>query len=147
MIVERCLPAGLPVPQPERDGLSAPYWEGLRAGELRLQRCRNCGAWQWGPEWLCYSCHSLDLGWEETKPRGRIYSWARAWHPVQPALTQGVPYVYVLVALDEPVGVRLIGNLVGDPTQDVVIGQAVEGVFEYHPDGEPPYSLLQWRAT
>lgn len=28
----RYLPAGLPIPVAEPDGLSAPYWEGLRQG-------------------------------------------------------------------------------------------------------------------
>ena len=31
---EPYLPAGLPIPGPERDGLSKPYWEGLKAGRL-----------------------------------------------------------------------------------------------------------------
>src|SRR5439155_444028 len=36
-------PAGaIPVPRPSR--LSQPYWEGCAAGELRFQRCRDCGA-------------------------------------------------------------------------------------------------------
>jgi len=43
--------------------------------------------------------------------------------------------------------VRLVGNLLGDPHQPVPIGGAVEGVFEHRPDGEPPYTLLQWQLT
>ena len=50
------LPAGLPRPVPEPDGLDRPYWEGTRAGELRVQRCRACRGWQWGPEWICHRC-------------------------------------------------------------------------------------------
>jgi hypothetical protein len=38
----------------------------------------------------------------------------------------------------------MVGNLLGDPAQSVEIDSAVEGVFEHHPDGDPPYSLLQW---
>lgn len=139
------LPPGLPIPAPERDGLSTPYWEGLKAGRVVVQRCRGCGEWQWGPEWICHACHSFDLGWEEVEPRGRIYSWERVWHPVQPILKEAVPYVVVLVELDAPPSVRLIGNLLGDPLQPVVIGDPVVGAFEHHPDTAPPYSLLQWR--
>jgi hypothetical protein len=40
----------------------------------------------------------------------------------------------------------MVGNLLGDPLQEVVIGGAVEGVFEHHPEADPPYSLLQWRC-
>ena len=43
------LPAGLPAPVPEPDGLDTPYWRGTRRGELWVQRCNACRAWQWGP--------------------------------------------------------------------------------------------------
>ena len=39
----------------------------------------------------------------------------------------------------------MLGNLLGDPTQDVKIGAEVEGVFEHHRDASPPFSLLQWQ--
>ena len=80
------LPAGLQIPGPEPDGLSKPYWEGLKAGRLMIQRCSGCGLWQWGPEWICHSCHSFELAWEGVTAEGRIYSWERVWHAVHPAL-------------------------------------------------------------
>jgi acetyl-CoA acetyltransferase len=75
------LPAGLPIPVAEPDGLSAPYWEGLRKGRLLVQRCSHCQTWQFGPEWLCHRCHAFDPEWIEIAPRGRIFSWKRVWHP------------------------------------------------------------------
>jgi hypothetical protein len=80
------LPPGLPVPVPEPDSLSAPYWSGLREGRLRVQHCAACGTWQFGPEWLCHRCHAFDPAWEEVAPRGRIFSWERVWHPAHAAL-------------------------------------------------------------
>ena len=82
------LPEGLPAPLPLPDGLDAPYWEGLAKGDLRVQRCRACRAWQWGPEWICHACLSFDLEFGPTAPQGRIYSWERVWHPVHPALRE-----------------------------------------------------------
>ncbi len=41
----------------------------------------------------------------------------------------------------------MVGNLLGDPLQNVVIGADVVGVFEHHPDSHPAYSLLQWRVV
>jgi len=58
------LPASLPAPVPEPDGLDAPYWAGTRQSELRIQRCRGCRAWLWGPEWICHQCLSFDLEWQ-----------------------------------------------------------------------------------
>ena len=65
------LPEGLPLPN-TGDPLSAPYWEAARVNKLRIQKCRGCGAWQWGPEWICHRCHSFDLGWEDVAGHGRI---------------------------------------------------------------------------
>lgn len=143
----RYLPAGLPVPVPEADGLSAPYWAGLQQGKLLVQRCASCGAWQFGPEWICHQCHAFDPPWVQVPARGRIYSWERVWHPVHPALTDRCPYLAVLVELPEAGGVRMVGNLLGDPLQQVRIGSEVVGVFEHHPETVPPHSLLQWRLT
>ena len=39
----------------------------------------------------------------------------------------------------------MIGNLLGEATQDVKVGAQVEAVFEHHGDVEPPHTLLQWR--
>ncbi len=141
------LPEGLPAPVAEADGLSAPYWEGARRGELVIQRCRACRGWQWGPEWICHRCLSFDLGWERVAGRGRIYSWERVWHPVHPALKDAGPYVAVLVELPEADNVRMIGNLVGDPREPVVIGSSVEAVFEAHDDAKPPFTLVHWRRA
>jgi hypothetical protein len=39
----------------------------------------------------------------------------------------------------------MLGNLLGDPKEEVRMGAAVEGVFEHHPQADPPFTLLQWR--
>ncbi|WP_420970601.1 Zn-ribbon domain-containing OB-fold protein [Bradyrhizobium sp. B120] len=143
----RYLPAGLPIPVAEPDGLSAPYWEGLRQGKLLVQRCGRCNTWQFGPEWLCHRCHAFDPAWTVIEPRGRIYSWERAWHPSHAALRGHGPYIAVLVELPHAGGIRMVGNLLGDPEQAVAIGADVEGVFEHHPESDPPYALLQWRRA
>jgi hypothetical protein len=41
----------------------------------------------------------------------------------------------------------MIGNLLGDPRQEVVIGAPVEAVFEPHDGATPPFTLVQWRRT
>ena len=138
------LPPGLPRPAPEPDGLDVPYWEGTRAHELRVQRCRACGGWQWGPEWMCHRCRSFRMSWETIAGRGRIYSWERAWHPVHGALKGHGPYIVVLVELPDYDNVRMIGNLLGDPHQAVTIGAEVDAVFEPHDDTNPPYTLVHW---
>jgi uncharacterized protein len=140
------LPDGLPTPSAAPDGLSAPYWEGTRQNKLRIQKCGGCGAWQWGPEWICHRCHSFDLSWRDIEGRGRIYSYERPHHPVHTALNGHGAYIAVLVELPD-YGVRMVGNLLGDPKQTVVIGAPVAAVFEPHDDASPPFTLVQWRLA
>jgi uncharacterized OB-fold protein len=140
------LPAGLPAPGPSPDRLDTPYWSATTEHRLVIQRCTACDRHQWGPEWVCHRCRSFDLGWVDVDPRGVIYSWERVWHPVHPAVTEACPYVVVLVELPHADSIRMVGNLLGDPTEPVVIGTPVEAVFEDH-DADPPYTLVQWRRA
>jgi uncharacterized OB-fold protein len=125
--------------------LDAPFWDGLRRETIVVQRCASCGGYQWGPELVCYRCGALAPEWATVPgaPRGRIYSWERVWHPVDPSLRAAVPYVVVLVELPDADDVRLLGNLVDPPEGVVPIGAEVEPVFEHH-DG---YTLLLWRLA
>lgn len=140
------LPEGLPAPRPAEPVLEKPYWDALREERLAVQRCGACEYWQWGPEWICHNCLSTNMAWVDVAPRGRIYSWERIWHAAHPALKGRVPYLAVLVELPEAGGIRMVGNLLGDPRQTVCIGTDVRGEFEHHVDGEPAYTLLHWRV-
>ena len=41
----------------------------------------------------------------------------------------------------------MLGNLLGDPMADIVIGSDVKAVFEDHDDGSPPFTLVQWQVA
>jgi uncharacterized OB-fold protein len=142
---ESYLPAGLPIPVPSNDGLDTPYWEAAKRHELVVQQCNDCQTYQWGPEWICNNCLSTDFKYTEIAGEGTIYSWERPWHPVHPALRGSGPYIVVLVELPHAGNVRMVGNLLGDAEQEIVIGSAVEVVYEDH-EGDEPYTLVQWRV-
>ena len=139
------LPVGLPAPIADAEGLAAPFWAALQQERLLVQRCVRCACWQFGPEWICHQCHAFDPAWVEVPAQGLIYSWERVWHPVHPALKERCPYLAVLVELPHAGNVRMVGNLLGDPLQQVRIGAPVEGVYEHHRQATPAFSLLQWR--
>jgi uncharacterized OB-fold protein len=141
------LPNGLPIPVPERNGLSAPFWEGVREERLRVQRNPKTGVYQWPAQWINHDDQTFDVEWVAVEPKGVIYSWTRVWHPVHPALKEVGPYIVVVVELPHAGKVRMLGNLLGDPRQAVVIGAPVEAVFEHHNDAEPPFTLVQWRLA
>ncbi len=140
------LPDGLPTPMASPDGLDTGYYEAAARHELVVQKCDDCGTFQWGPEWICHKCRSFNMGWVQVEPKGKIYSWERVWYPVHPAVAESLPYVVALVELPQAGNVRMIGNLLGDATEPIVIGADVEAVFEDHP-GEFPYTLVQWQRT
>ena len=134
------------LPSPKATSLDLPYWLGLEENELKIQQCQSCKKWQWGPEWICHRCLSDQLEFLRVDPVGNIYSYERVWHPVHPALAEQGAYLIVLVELPHADDVRLVGNLIGDPAQEVVIGAPVKGVFEHH-SGKEPYTLLHWEPS
>jgi len=141
------LPEGLPTPIAEPSALYGPYWEGARNQTLMVQRNPATGVLQWPPQWISHDTQSFELEWVEVEPKGVIYSWTRVWHPIHPALKDACPYIIVIVEMPHAPGVRMLGNLLGDPRQEVEIGAEVEAVFEHHNDAAPPFTLVQWRIA
>ena len=130
---------------PRPDGLDAPYWDGLAAGKLRLQRCAACDEWIWGPLWMCPSCHQVDPAWVEVDPIGSVYAWTRTWQKFAPEFAAHVPYVTVLVELPHAGGRRILGLLLGDDMVDPSIGEAVEGVFQLPSPLTGGAAILRWQ--
>ncbi len=137
------LPEGMPLPEPQPDGLDKAFWDGTREHRLLVQRCTACAGFQFGPEWICHHCRSEDVDWFECSGEGKVYAFERVWHPVHPALKDHGPYLVVLVELPDAGNVRLVGNLLGDPMQDVQIGDDVEVVWEIH----DTVTLPQWQVV
>lgn len=104
------------------------FWDGLRVGELRIQRCASCGALRHPPRPMCGRCRSLESDHVVASGRGTVYSHVTHHHPPLPA--PAPPFVVVLVELDE--GVRLVSNLEG---AEPAIGQRVRAEFYDARDG------------
>src|SRR5262245_27228667 len=115
-------------PLPRVDALTAPFWEGCKLGELRLQRCANCGAYRLPPRPICARCLSQESEWVASRGRGRVWSWTIIHPPVLPAFESDVPYNVVVVELDE--GVRLVSNLLDVPAAEIRADLPVEVVFD-----------------
>jgi uncharacterized OB-fold protein len=136
-------PPWINITGPSPDGLDAPHWDGLRAGKLLLQRCRQCATWTWSPRPICPACHSLDIGWEPVDPLGTIYSWTRTWQPFAPESTGHLPYVVVLVELPAAGGCRVLGVLAHADGVTPRIGDQVRGEIEQPPDNDH-WPLVRW---
>jgi uncharacterized OB-fold protein len=78
----------------------------------------------------CPHCGSADTEWILAPGRGLVFSYTVIHHPSLPALQAHVPYVVILVELDDVPGVRLISNLIGGSEDAVEIGMRVELVWD-----------------
>ncbi len=116
--------AAFPVPVPDAD--TQPFWDACRRSELRIQRCGECGRWLWQPRPICSSCRKPDPVWTAVSGEGAVASWMVMRPPTLPAYADKLPYVIVLVELDE--GVRLLGYLVDDAGRMLQTDGAAEGV-------------------
>ena len=116
----------LPVPDP----VTQPFWDGLRAGELRIQRCLSCEKAVFYPRAICSHCGSRKLEWIKCSGRGTLHAFTIAHRGTPAAFRGSTPYVVAMVDLEE--GARLMTNLVDvEPSPDTVkIGMPVEVIFE-----------------
>ncbi|QEN12943.1 Zn-ribbon domain-containing OB-fold protein [Mycolicibacterium sp. ELW1] len=131
---------------PRADGIDIPFWEGLRVGELRMQRCTDCAAWWWFPVWRCGDCGSWTLHWQATPVRGVVRSWIRTHHAFAPEMAGLVPYINVLVELPDAGNRRLLGLLIGDD-EELAIDAEVEGVIQKPSELTNNEAVLRWKLV
>lgn len=96
----------LPKPNPE----TAHFWDGLREGELRLQRCHTCAHAYFPPRAFCPSCHSRDVDVFAASGRATLHSYV-IHHRDVPGFD--APYAIAVVELAE--GPRIMTNIVDAP--------------------------------
>jgi uncharacterized OB-fold protein len=100
--------AARPIPTLE-DELWAAFYGHCARGELRFQRCEQCGTWRHPPRPLCARCFSPRWTWEASSRKGRVHSWTVVHQALHPAFVSEVPYAVLLGEMNE--GVRLIARL------------------------------------
>jgi uncharacterized OB-fold protein len=132
------------VPTPDEE--SAGFWEGTKAGELRMQACRRCGRRRNPPRPMCPHCQSTERGWDVMSGTGTVWSYVIPHPPLLPAYQPYAPYNVITVSLDDDPNLRVVGNLVteagaplnGIDPHSVQIGEPVRVVFSAraHPDPE-----------
>lgn len=114
----------VPVPTPT----SAPFWDGVRDGVVKLQKCNDCGVWVFYPRSRCSSCLSDALDWHTVSGDGTLYTFTIARQPTSPHFASEVPQRIAVVELDE--GVRLTTTLVNVTDADIKIGMRVKPFFD-----------------
>jgi hypothetical protein len=130
-------------PRPYATETSRPFWEGLRRGEVRLQRCRACARWVFYPRSHCPGCLSDALAWQTVSGRGRLHTFTISRVPTVAMFADEVPQRLAVVELEE--GVRLTSTLVDVDDAQIEIGMALLPVFEPVEGGEGV--LLRYRPA
>ena len=118
----------LPKPTPETQH----FWDGCKAGELRLQRCRACANTYFPPRPFCPSCASRDVEVYAASGKAILYSYVINQRPRPDMGTE--PHSIAVVTLAE--GPRMMTNIVGCPQtpEALVLDMPLQVVFEPQSD-------------
>ena len=113
----------VPVPTPETEH----FWEGARAGELRLQRCDGCAHVYFPPRPFCPKCASRSVSVFAASGKATLHSYVINHRP-HPAFDG--PYSIATVELEE--GPRMMSNIVEtDQTPEALeLDMPLEVTFE-----------------
>jgi uncharacterized OB-fold protein len=119
------------------------------SGELRVQRCEECGQVQHPPMDVCRLCQSQQFTSEPSSGTGTISSFKIVHHAVDRRLEAVVPYNVVIVALDDYPDVMVVGNVVDAEGDELSIGARVRCSFAEVRDVEAGETLCfpQWRLA
>lgn len=118
-------------PLPHPTPISQPWWDGLKAHEVRIQQCLACGTWVFFPRAHCPACAARQLAWRTVPGAGTVYSFTIARVPTLPEFTDELPQVLAVVALDE--GPHVNTTLIGLPPERWQVGARVRPVFDDRP--------------
>lgn len=113
-------------PRPVPDADTRPFWDAVAEHRLVVPRCRDCEQWIWQPRPVCHRCQATEPVWTEVSGAGRVVSWTVLHPPVLPVWADRLPFVILLVELDE--GVRMVGQLAGDDGELLQTDGAAEGL-------------------
>ena len=123
----------LPTPTPE----TAHFWEGCKAGELRLQRCRSCREAYFPPRPFCPTCGSREVEMFKASGQATLLSYVINHRPRRDMGES--PHSIAVVSLAE--GPKMMTNIVGCPQtpEALVLDMPLEATFQTFGDTALPF--------
>ena len=134
-----------PKPLPVITELTRPFWTAAKQGRLVLQKCQQCGVFNFHPKTWCIDCGSRDLQWTDAQPTGTVYS-----HTISRSVAMNyagwqaeLPLLMCLIDLDD--GARLYAQVTHCTPEELHIGMRVQVYFESISDeaGIPKFRPVQ----
>lgn len=118
-------------PAPQINATTQPFWDAAKKGELRMQKCADCGHIRFPIGPVCTSCLSDKSDWVKLSGRGTVLSHLVFHRAYSPAWKEHVPYSVAMVQLAE--GPRMFTDIV-DPERRYIdvdlVGRPVEAWFD-----------------
>lgn len=131
-------------PIPSASVLTLPYWQAVAHHVLAVQECASCRHLVHPPRAECPECRGSSLAFTEVSGRGTIETFTVVHRTFAPGFADRLPYVIAWVELVEQRGLRVLSNLIDTDPDSLLIGDAVEVVFDDLEDFGP---IPQFRTT
>lgn len=127
---------------PRVTDLNRPFWDGCREGELRLQRCSDCGHLRHPISAICPRCLSTAYAWEALSGHGTVFSWVLFQQGYHPWWRERLPYPVAMIELRE--GPHLFSSILGVAPAEIEVGAEVTVDFCERADGlfVPAFRLM-----
>jgi uncharacterized OB-fold protein len=103
------------------------YWEGIRAGELRIKRCAGCGKLHHPRRILCMECGSEAFDWVTCEGAGTVYTFSTVYRAPVREFDHDIPYTVGVIELRE--GVFVFSRILPPEGGEVSIGARVSLTF------------------
>lgn len=127
-------------PLPKATPATQPFWDGLKAHQVRLQCCADCAKWIFYPRLRCPHCASSRLEWHTVGGTGTLYTFTVARVPTLPEFSDEMPQLLAVIALDQ--GPHINTTIVGVAPEALKVGHRMRPVFD-----ERPGSVVLLRYT
>jgi uncharacterized protein len=113
------------------------FFDNAGAGRLAFPCCQSCGKFHWYPMPRCPHCQRPDIEWRQVAGQGELFSFTRVMHLFDKSRVGTLPYIVALVTFADAPGVRFVTNIIGEGTDRLQIGQALDPVFAEDKNGRP----------
>ncbi len=131
-----------PKPIPVVNSWSKPYWEAANQNKFVIQKCKDCGEFNFIPRMACPTCFSDNMGWVEASGKGTVYSHTTVLNNAPTAFQNDCPYVVAIIKLAE--GPQMVSNIIGIDPEKIHCDMEVEVTFERLNE---EFNLPKWKPA
>lgn len=117
-----------PKPIPVATRWSKYYWESANQNKFVIQKCKDCGEYNFMPRMVCPNCFSDQLEWVEAAGKGKVYSYSIVLNNAPTAFASDVPFVLAIIQLAE--GPKMVSNIIDVDFEKIQCDMDVEITFE-----------------